>query len=212
MTAVLDATPDAPADDTTTGGPLASWPARAGAFAVDVLLGVAVIATMALLTLTAPQRGWLWWVFTAAGGADVVADGGQQAAAADDYGLESGPGVVRHRGPQARRLTPRGVAVASSRRRASARHRSAVRRVAVAAVGPPPPHVRRSAAAHRGARRRPAAARYASPGCDSAAGGDAGVRGGRGAELPGGVPARPRRRYGPRADRRTGTRGWSNRC
>jgi Mce-associated membrane protein len=66
VTAVLDATPDAPADDTTTGGPLASWPSRAGAFAVDVLLGVAVIATMALLALTAPQRGWLWWVFTGA--------------------------------------------------------------------------------------------------------------------------------------------------
>lgn len=63
MTAVLDATPDAPADDTTAGAPLASWPARAGAFAVDVLLGVAVIATMALLALTAPQRGWLWWMF-----------------------------------------------------------------------------------------------------------------------------------------------------
>lgn len=63
MTAVLDATPDAPADDTTAGAPLASWPARAGAFAFDVLLGVAVIATMALLALTAPQRGWLWWVF-----------------------------------------------------------------------------------------------------------------------------------------------------
>jgi Mce-associated membrane protein len=40
--------------------------ARAGAFSVDVLLGIAVIATMALLTLSAPQRGWLWWVFTVA--------------------------------------------------------------------------------------------------------------------------------------------------
>ncbi len=67
MTAVLDATPDAPADDTTATAPLASWPARAGAFAVDVLLGVAVIATMALLALTAPQRGWLWWVLVGAG-------------------------------------------------------------------------------------------------------------------------------------------------
>ena len=32
---------------------------------MDVLLGVAMIATMALLALSAPQRGWLWWVFTA---------------------------------------------------------------------------------------------------------------------------------------------------
>ena len=67
MTAVLDATPDAPADRL---GARACRPRPGrhgpGAFAVDVLLGVAVIATMALLALTAPQRGWLWWVFTSA--------------------------------------------------------------------------------------------------------------------------------------------------
>lgn len=66
MTAVLDAPPDAPADDSMPTVMPASWPARAGAFAVDVLLGAAVIATMALLSLSAPQRGWLWWVFTVA--------------------------------------------------------------------------------------------------------------------------------------------------
>jgi Mce-associated membrane protein len=66
VTAVLDAIPDAPADESAPATPPASWLARAGAFAVDVLLGVAVIATMALLALTAPQRGWLWWVFTEA--------------------------------------------------------------------------------------------------------------------------------------------------
>jgi Mce-associated membrane protein len=59
---VLDATPDAPAEVPTQQP--ASWSARAGAFAVDVLVGVAVIATMALLTLTAPQRGWVWWLLT----------------------------------------------------------------------------------------------------------------------------------------------------
>src|SRR6478736_1708534 len=31
-----------------------------------MLLGDAVIVTMALLTLSAPQRGWLWWTFTGA--------------------------------------------------------------------------------------------------------------------------------------------------
>jgi Mce-associated membrane protein len=62
VTAVLDATPDAPAEVPTQQP--ASWAARAGAFAVDVVVGVAVIATMALLTLTAPQRGWVWWLLT----------------------------------------------------------------------------------------------------------------------------------------------------
>jgi Mce-associated membrane protein len=65
VTAVLDATSNATADDSMPAATPASWPARVGAFAMDVLLGVAVIVTMALLTLTAPQRGWLWWVFTA---------------------------------------------------------------------------------------------------------------------------------------------------
>jgi Mce-associated membrane protein len=64
VTAVLDATPNAAADE-MPAMTQASWPARAGAFATDVLPGVAVIATMALLALAAPQRGWLWWVFTA---------------------------------------------------------------------------------------------------------------------------------------------------
>jgi Mce-associated membrane protein len=66
VTAVLDAIPDTAAEDSAPQQPTASWLARAGAFSIDVLLGVAVIATMALLTLSAPQRGWLWWVFTGA--------------------------------------------------------------------------------------------------------------------------------------------------
>ena len=66
MTAVLDATPETVTEESVPERPTASWLARAGAFSVDVLLGVAVIATMALLTLSAPQRGWLWWVLTGA--------------------------------------------------------------------------------------------------------------------------------------------------
>jgi Mce-associated membrane protein len=66
VTAVLDATPETAAEDSVPQQPTASWLARVGAFSLDVLLGIAVIATMALLTLSAPQRGWLWWVFTGA--------------------------------------------------------------------------------------------------------------------------------------------------
>jgi Mce-associated membrane protein len=65
VTAVLDMTPETAADPSAPELPTASWLARAGAFSLDVLLGVAVVVTMALLTLSAPQRGWLWWVFTA---------------------------------------------------------------------------------------------------------------------------------------------------
>ncbi|BBY81000.1 RDD family protein [Mycolicibacterium pulveris] len=63
-------TPDTDSDTTTTAEAapqtLASWPARAGAFAIDVLVGSAVLATLALVAWTAPLRGWLWWVFTVA--------------------------------------------------------------------------------------------------------------------------------------------------
>ncbi len=72
MTAVLD-TVNAPDTDEASGPRLASWPARAGAFAVDVLLGVAVIATMAVSALSAPWLGWLWWVFVVAAAGAFVA-------------------------------------------------------------------------------------------------------------------------------------------
>jgi Mce-associated membrane protein len=61
---VLDVKPETAADESAPEQPTASWLARAGAFSLDVLLGSAVIVTMALLTLSAPQRSWLWWVFT----------------------------------------------------------------------------------------------------------------------------------------------------
>jgi Mce-associated membrane protein len=63
VTSVLDATPEAPVELPAVRP--ASWAARAGAFLVDVLLGVAVIATMALLWQMSPARGWLWWAFAA---------------------------------------------------------------------------------------------------------------------------------------------------
>lgn len=60
MTAVLDETPAIaePASDRP-----GSWPARAGALAVDLLPALAVIATMVILAWNAPPLGWLCWVF-----------------------------------------------------------------------------------------------------------------------------------------------------
>jgi Mce-associated membrane protein len=62
VTALLEQTTESPATDQE---PIryASWPARAGALAVDVLPGAAVIATTWLLALTTPRWGWLWWVY-----------------------------------------------------------------------------------------------------------------------------------------------------
>lgn len=73
MTAVLDTVDEKPDTAVTPEPPLATWPARAGAFAIDVLLGVAVIATMAVSAWSAPWRGWLWWVFVGTAALTIVA-------------------------------------------------------------------------------------------------------------------------------------------
>ncbi len=63
MTAVLETTKERPTTDDTVR--YASWPARAGAFLLDFVPGVAVIATMTLLAIAAPLRSLVWWVFVA---------------------------------------------------------------------------------------------------------------------------------------------------
>lgn len=40
----------------------ASWPARAGAFVVDVLVGLGVVAACVLVAWSTAQRDWLWWL------------------------------------------------------------------------------------------------------------------------------------------------------
>lgn len=73
MTAVLDTEHSAAADAPTAEPVLATWAARAGALAVDFLPGLGLLATMALLALTAPSDSWLRWVFTAAGAVTLFA-------------------------------------------------------------------------------------------------------------------------------------------
>ncbi|WP_353612215.1 RDD family protein [Mycobacterium sp. M26] len=53
---VLDTVADEPA------APKAGWRARAGAFAIDVLVPLGVLATLMLVAWSAPLRGWLWWL------------------------------------------------------------------------------------------------------------------------------------------------------
>ena len=68
MTAVLDqAEADSVTDEAETN-PVASWPSRAGAFALDVLFGVGVVAVLFLVALTSPLYGWLWWLSIVVGG------------------------------------------------------------------------------------------------------------------------------------------------
>ncbi|KUI21450.1 hypothetical protein AU193_03395 [Mycobacterium sp. GA-1285] len=73
MTSLTEAPPDSAATDLAVDEPVASWSARAGAFAVDVLTGLAVVATLALVSLTAPQRSPLWWGYLVAMGLVVLA-------------------------------------------------------------------------------------------------------------------------------------------
>lgn len=73
MTAVVDAPPDADLPDTAPAEPLARWHVRAAALAVDVLPGLAVVATTAPWFLTGPRIGWSWWVLTAVAVAALLA-------------------------------------------------------------------------------------------------------------------------------------------
>ncbi len=98
MTAVLDASTDATAAGPSSAPPLASWPARAGALCLDVLLGVGVLAVLAPLVVSAPQRDWLWWVYIVSAAVIVLADTGQSMAAAHRHRMEPRPGGVRHQG------------------------------------------------------------------------------------------------------------------
>jgi len=67
VTTVLDTTPAAPVAEEKTAPHLASWGARAGAIALDVLVPLVVLATLTVVGWTAPLRGWLWWVFVVSG-------------------------------------------------------------------------------------------------------------------------------------------------
>ena len=63
MTAVVEETKTTPAiPKAARVRPGAPWHLRAWAFVVDVLPGVAVVATMALVFMTVPVRGVWWWV------------------------------------------------------------------------------------------------------------------------------------------------------
>jgi Mce-associated membrane protein len=44
-----------------------SWLARAGAFVVDVLLGIGVLAALVLIAWSTAQHDWLWWLCVSAG-------------------------------------------------------------------------------------------------------------------------------------------------
>ncbi|CAN5502868.1 RDD family protein [soil metagenome] len=71
MTAVLsDASPESPPAPTAEAGSEvdrpASWLARAGAFVIDVLFGIGVVAALILIAWSTAQHDWLWWLCVSA--------------------------------------------------------------------------------------------------------------------------------------------------
>ncbi|MGH3580495.1 MAG: RDD family protein [Mycobacterium sp.] len=75
MTAVLDVNGDEAATITEPAppAPVASWGSRAGALAIDVIFGSAVVAVMAMLAWISPWMSWQWWVFAVLGAAVTLA-------------------------------------------------------------------------------------------------------------------------------------------
>ncbi|MFN0142096.1 MAG: RDD family protein [Mycobacterium sp.] len=72
MTVTLDAE-ESVTETSGAAGAAASWTARAGAFTIDVLFGLGVVATALLVWLSAPPQGWLWWLSLLIGGAALMA-------------------------------------------------------------------------------------------------------------------------------------------
>jgi Mce-associated membrane protein len=62
VTVVVEETQTTAAIHESSQNALAPWHIRAGAFAVDVLPGIAVVATMLLVSFTVPLRTVWWWV------------------------------------------------------------------------------------------------------------------------------------------------------
>ena len=63
MTVGLDEAADTAEDaEWGTDATLAGWWQRAGAFAIDVLLGIGALASLLLVGWSAARGGWLWWV------------------------------------------------------------------------------------------------------------------------------------------------------
>ncbi|OSC42015.1 RDD family protein [Mycobacterium decipiens] len=58
--------------DEASPNDLAPWHLRAGAFAIDVAPGVAVVATMALTALTVPLRSTWWWFCVSVAGLAIL--------------------------------------------------------------------------------------------------------------------------------------------
>jgi Mce-associated membrane protein len=85
VTVALDSAPDSPeagpdaapdvAQDVPPAGRPAGWWARAGAFAIDVLLGAGLVAAALMTGWSAPPRGWLWWLCMIIAAVTVVAIG-----------------------------------------------------------------------------------------------------------------------------------------
>jgi Mce-associated membrane protein len=72
VTAVVDDTATTQAVHVDSRDRLAPWHIRAGAFAVDPLPGVAVVATMALVALSVPLGSTWWWICVAVGGLAIL--------------------------------------------------------------------------------------------------------------------------------------------
>jgi Mce-associated membrane protein len=73
MTAVLDEVRDtAVTEEVVTKPAFASWLARAGAFAIDMLMPLGVVAAIALVALSTARGDWLWWVAVSACGVVIL--------------------------------------------------------------------------------------------------------------------------------------------
>ncbi|OBF18424.1 hypothetical protein A5727_11095 [Mycobacterium sp. ACS4331] len=78
----------------SAGESLAPWTSRAAALAIDVGLGLAVVAASVLVAWSAPQRSWLWWVCVVTAGVGVLAVAVNRLVAPVLWGSSLGRGLL----------------------------------------------------------------------------------------------------------------------
>ena len=214
MTVVVEETPTTAAIQESPQNALAPWHVRAGAFAVDVLPGIAVVATMVLVAFTVPPRGVWWWVCISVAGVAFLLMLVNRLLLPTVTGWSLGRASLESRWYGRDGEATGAVGAVAQGPRPPARYRVVAGGMAVATMGFKTSHFRRHAAAHRSATRRTRRAAAQRTAMDRSGSADRGgrVRGRCRDELYGGVLARSGDRSNARNRLRFRGRRSSHRC
>ena len=119
-----------------------------GALALDIVPGVAMLATAVLVALSVPLRGTWWWVCVCTGAVAVLLTAFNRLLLPVFERAKPRAGCFRHHGRAAQRRRRRALVAAAARPGAPAGHRRGPLGLVVAVMGLVSAHLRRHATGH----------------------------------------------------------------